>query len=119
MASHSDADEDEAIRRSNAYPGASNSIGSVHQRRWYLTLDRANSGFEKRSYHDGSTRKQEWVRRKSERNGEVTLLGFEPFYVRGPDVERSVVTGRLSADVLKDEGVQTFIERKGWRPVLY
>ncbi|KAI8719423.1 LigD-N domain-containing protein [Fusarium sp. LHS14.1] len=28
--------EDEQVRLTNAYPGASNTIGSVHQRRWYV-----------------------------------------------------------------------------------
>jgi hypothetical protein len=46
------------------------------------------------------------------------LSGFEPFYVRGPEVERSVVTGRRGQDVLEDEGVEGFIGRKGWRAVL-
>lgn len=46
------------------------------------------------------------------------LVGFEPFYVRGPEIERSVVTGRLRREVLEDEGVQGFIPRQGWRAVL-
>ncbi|KAI1657655.1 hypothetical protein F4813DRAFT_389391 [Daldinia decipiens] len=41
-----------------------------------------------------------------------------PFYVRGVEAERSVVTGRTGGDVLKDEGVVGYIGRKGWRPVL-
>ncbi|KAG4217152.1 hypothetical protein PC116_g34367, partial [Phytophthora cactorum] len=36
--------EDEQVRRRNAYAGAENSIGSVHQRRWYLSLDREACG---------------------------------------------------------------------------
>ncbi|KAH0841789.1 ABC1 domain containing protein [Fonsecaea pedrosoi] len=41
-----DEDEEEAwIRRNNAYPGATNSINSIHQRRWFLSLDRAACGF--------------------------------------------------------------------------
>ncbi|EMT61408.1 hypothetical protein FOC4_g10014466 [Fusarium odoratissimum] len=55
--------EDEEVRRTNAYPGASNTIGSVHQR-------------------------------------------------------RCVLTGRLGADILQDEGVDKFIQRQGWKPVL-
>lgn len=58
-------------------------------------------------------KKKTWVRK-----GQEEFLGFDPFYVRGPDVERSVVTGRLGSDVLSDEGVQGFRRRKGWRPVL-
>jgi hypothetical protein len=41
-----------------------------------------------------------------------------PFYVRGVDYEKSVVTGRQGKDVLRDEGVTNFIARKGWTPVL-
>ncbi|KAL1961054.1 hypothetical protein VTO42DRAFT_4942 [Malbranchea cinnamomea] len=119
MGTHSDADEDENIRRTNAYPGAVNSISSVHQRRWFLSLDRINSGFEKQAYHDAGTWKQRWVRKKvEEEDGTMRSLGFDPFYVRGPDVERSVVTGRLGSDVLKDEGVTGLVGRRGWRPVL-
>ncbi|EEU48090.1 uncharacterized protein NECHADRAFT_75306 [Fusarium vanettenii 77-13-4] len=55
--------EDEQVRLTNAYPGASNTIGSVHQR-------------------------------------------------------RCVVTGQRGADILKDEGVNNFVQRKGWKPVL-
>lgn len=78
-------------------------------------MDRESSGFEpkKVSIGDGKS-KRVWVR-SSDNSG---LTGFEPFYVRGPDVERSVVTGRLGQDVLDDEGVQGFIARKGWRAVL-
>lgn len=57
-----------------------------------------------------------WIRKKDPDTG--GLMGFEPFYVRGPEKERSVVTGRLGSDVLKDEGVQGFTPRRGWRPVL-
>jgi hypothetical protein len=41
------AEEDEEVRRVNAYPGAGNSLGSVYQRKWYLSLDRLGSGFYK------------------------------------------------------------------------
>jgi len=92
-------DDDATIRANNAYPGASNTIGSVHQRNWFLTLDRKNSGFHKG--HHGR-----WV-------GE-----WEPFFVRGRDVESSVVTGRLADDVMRDEGVEKFVGRKMWRPIL-
>ncbi|KIW07335.1 uncharacterized protein PV09_02184 [Verruconis gallopava] len=95
--------EIESIRANNAYTGAENTIGSVHQRRWFITLDRRHSGFVK----EGRT----WVRAGPDR-------GFEAFYVRGADVERSVVTGRTSAEVMADEGVEGFVPRKKWRPVL-
>ncbi|OTA23001.1 hypothetical protein BTJ68_14003 [Hortaea werneckii EXF-2000] len=42
-----DDSEDAAIRANNAYPGSENTIGSVHQRHWFLTLDRRYSGFHK------------------------------------------------------------------------
>lgn len=131
IASASDEDEDDdkdeadhQIRLSNAYPGATNDIGSVHQRRWFITLDRPNSGFrpEPTGSSGGSgsgsgKKKKQWVRRPSA-DGQ-RLLGFEPFYVRGPEYERSVVTGRLGREVLHDEGVEGFVPRKGWRPVVY
>ena len=44
--------------------------------------------------------------------------GFETFFVRGRDVERSVVTGRSADEVLADEGVQGYVARKGWTAVL-
>ncbi|KAL1965880.1 hypothetical protein VTN77DRAFT_5013 [Rasamsonia byssochlamydoides] len=119
-ASASDDDEaiDEQTRLTNAYPGATNSIGSIHQRRWFITLDRANSGFEPRN--QPGDRKKTWVRKRAddEGEGEGRLLGFEPFYVRGPEVERSVVTGRTGYEVLRDEGVEGFVPRRGWRAVL-
>ena len=122
--------EAEAVRATNAYPGAENSIGSVHQRRWYASLDRAACGFIRRRAGGGrggvvwepvSAREEE----ESDGGGDVGKgkgkgegrLGF-PFYVRGATAERSVVTGRLGADVLADEGVEGFAGRRGWRPVL-
>ncbi|KKA22584.1 hypothetical protein T310_3375 [Rasamsonia emersonii CBS 393.64] len=100
---------DEQTRLTNAYPGATNSIGSIHQRRWFITLDRANSGFEPRS--QPGDRKKTWVRKRvyDEVDDKGRLLGFEPFYVRGPEVERSVVTGRTGYEVLRDEGVEGFV----------
>jgi len=38
--------------------------------------------------------------------------------VRGAEVERSVVTGRTSGEILRDEGVEGFRARKMWRAVL-
>lgn len=110
----SDSEEtDQQIRMNNAYPGSTNTIGSIHQRRWFITLDRDNSGFEPEP-STGSGKKT-WARKRDPRTGE--LMGFEPFYVRGPDVERSVVTGRLGNDVFEDEDVKGFIGRRGWRAV--
>ncbi|KUI58150.1 hypothetical protein VP1G_05477 [Cytospora mali] len=114
--------EDEQVRRTNAYTGAVNTIGSVHQRKWFLSLDREACGFEK-SRRGG---KVWWERRvRDEGSGDVDGtdgdLGHRyawPFYVRGPDYERSVVTGRLGADILRDEGVVGYVRRKGWRPIM-
>ncbi|KAL4810938.1 DNA polymerase ligase-domain-containing protein [Aspergillus unguis] len=116
---HSDAeggnvDTDLQIRLNNAYPGAVNDIGSIHQRRWFIVLDRPGSGFVRQRDPDDKG-KGRWVRGRDKRTGELT--GFEPFYVRGPEAERSVLTGRLGSEVLRDEGVKAFIPRKGWRPV--
>lgn len=94
------------------------SITSTHQGRWYLSLDRIKSGFE--CHTDTSNRRIIWKRRKviNQEDGSERLLGFDPFFVRGPKAERSVVTGRLSSDVLKDEAIEGFKRRSGWRPVL-
>ncbi|KAK3362680.1 DNA polymerase ligase-domain-containing protein [Lasiosphaeria hispida] len=115
--------EDEEVRRTNAYTGASNTIGSVYQRRWYLSLDRTASGFVKRQkggaivWEKEGDGKAKVETGQEERETPYPRLDH-PFYVRGPDHERSVITGRLSADVLRDEGVKGFVGRKGWRPVL-
>ncbi|KAI9042678.1 uncharacterized protein KD926_005284 [Aspergillus affinis] len=113
---HSDSEDDldHQIRLKNAYPGSTNSIGSVHQRRWFITLDRVNSGFQD-ELNPHSGRKQ-WVRRQDAKTGR--LLGFDPFSVCGPEVEKSVVTARLGKDVLEDEDVKGFVGRRGWRAVL-
>ncbi|KAJ5812062.1 hypothetical protein N7474_008363 [Penicillium riverlandense] len=112
---HSDNDDtDLQIQQNNAYPGSFNTIGSIHQRRWYLSLDRFNSGFAP----PVRTKEKKWTRRQSDTQEGPIVLGFEPFYVCGPEIERSVVTGRLGADVLEDEGVDDFVRRRGWRAVL-
>ncbi len=95
--------EDEYVRLTNAYPGAENTIGSIHQRSWHLSLDKPSSGF---------------VRRVDGRGVKSWVGGFEAFYVRGRDWERSVVTGRSADEVLADEGVEGFVMRKGWRAVM-
>lgn len=109
--------EDEEVRRTNAYVGAVNTIGSVHQRKWFLSLEREACGFVK-GKRDGRV----WWERKDEqdekREDEDENRLKWPFYVRGPDYERSVVTGRLGKEVLKDEGVEGYVGRKGWRPIL-
>ncbi|KAF4462813.1 ABC1 domain containing [Fusarium albosuccineum] len=115
--------EDEEVRQTNAYSGASNTIGSVHQRRWYLSLDRPACGFVERRTKGRSV----WEMDKDAQDqksvadqaldGSAVRLSY-PFYVRGPEHERSVVTGRHGANILKDEGVDDFVQRKGWKPVL-
>ncbi|KAI1870929.1 hypothetical protein JX265_005969 [Neoarthrinium moseri] len=110
--------EDAEVRRTNAYTGASNTIDSVHQRKWFLSLDREACGFVKRKQGGRSV----WEREKDDpppetNDGADGRLSF-PFYVRGAEVERSVVTGRRGAEVLRDEGVVGFVKRKGWQAVL-
>ena len=106
--------EDEEVRLTNTYPGATNNIGSIHQRRWYLSMDRYTSGFCPLRVESRSQRgRRTWTRR---REGD-RLLGFAPFFVMGREVERSVVTGRTADEVMADKGVQGFVGRKGWRPM--
>ncbi|KOS42226.1 hypothetical protein ACN38_g6876 [Penicillium nordicum] len=106
---------DMEIQINNAYPGSSNTIGSIHQRRWYLSLDRESSGFEP-TVNAGELKEKG---RKKRWTPKLVGQGFEPFYVHGPDSERSVITGRLGRDVLDDEAVEEFVPRRGWRPVLH
>jgi hypothetical protein len=94
-----DTEADDQTRATNAYPGSSNDVGSIHQRRWFLQLDRKNSGFRFEASGDGRGR---WTG------------GFKPFFVRGRGHERSVVTGRLAREVESDEGVEGFVGRGGW-----
>ena len=108
--------EDEEVRLTNAYPGANNTIGSIHQRRWFLSMDRYASGFapENTKINNATRGRRKWFRR---RDGDGTLLGFEPFFVMGREMERSLVTGRTAEEVMSDEGVQGFVARKGWRAI--
>lgn len=97
--------DDEATmstRVNNAYPGSHNTVGSIHQRHWFLMLDPRSSGF----IRSGRGAAAKWVR-----DGEK---GFDVFHVKGREFERSVVTGRLAAEVESDEGVECFVGRKGW-----
>jgi hypothetical protein len=113
--------EDEQVRQTNAYIGATNTIGSVHQRRWYLSLDRTACGFLKK-YEKG---KGLWKNPSSGQGGDDEHEGDSrgrlryPFYVLGPETERSVVTGRLGRDILKDEGVEGYVSRRYWQPVTH
>jgi DNA polymerase Ligase (LigD) len=105
-------EESETIRLANAYPGATNDINSVHQRKWYLSMDRNSSGFY--PVRDNRTGLRTWTR-KTGPGG--MLYGFEKFWVMGRDVERSVITGRLAKDIMEDEGVEGYVPRGLWRPV--
>jgi len=109
----SDDEETETIRLTNAYTGATNNIASIYQRKWYLSVDRQSSGFVG-IRHNGTKGGKTWIRKRA---ADGTLEGFEKFWVMGRDVERSVVTGRLAKDILKDEGVDKYIPRGLWRPV--
>lgn len=112
--------EDEEVRRRNAYTGAENTIGSVHQRKWYLSLDRDAVGYERGKGGKmvfravDATSNQEEDLDESKRGLRLSY----PFYVKGVEGERSVVTGRRGADILRDEGVESYTGRKGWKPVL-
>lgn len=99
----SDSDEDALIHESNAYPGATNTIGSIHQRKWFVALDRRNSGFRK-SWSKGD--RGRW------------RGSWEPFFVYGRDHERSVVTGRNADNIMEDGHVEKFVGRKQWRAIL-
>lgn len=96
-----DEELDESIRVNNAYPGADNTIGSVHQRYWFVTLDKLNSG----------------LCRETDRRG-LWSGSWKPFIVRGRDHERSIITGRLADEVMADDGVTGFVGRKMWRPIV-
>lgn len=96
-------DPDEQIRLQNAYPGATNSINSIHQRKWFLSLDRTASGFTR--VRDTKTGAQTW------RSGSDAV---RKFHVLGRDHETSVLTGRKAADVARDEGLKGYRPRGGW-----
>lgn len=106
-----EAEDHEAIRKNNAYPGATNDISSIHQRKWYLSMDRSASGFMPAKDMQG---RRSWSRRTCK---DGSFQGFETFHVLGRDVERSVVTGRLAKDILEDEEVVGFVPRGLWRGV--
>ena len=101
--------ESETIRLTNAYPGAANTISSIYQRRWFLTLDRHNCGFVPEQ--DKGTGQKLWVRKLK---ADGTRDGFEKFHVLGREVERSIVTGRLAGEILRDEGIEGFLPRASW-----
>ncbi|KAK5090517.1 hypothetical protein LTR05_000690 [Lithohypha guttulata] len=105
-------DEEEAIRAKNAYIGAVNDVGSIHQRKWFLSVDRISSGFTKQTCTSKAGFSEiQWTRRGTG--------GYERFVVGGREIERSVVTGRLAGDILKDEGVIGYVPRGLWRAINY
>jgi hypothetical protein len=111
-------EEQEEVRRTNAYIGATNSIGSMHQRRWFLSLDKIGSGFIY-SRVNGVTRWVEETPSNHDREPDESSGRLEfPFYVRGPEHERSILTGRLSSQIMTDDQVVGFTPRKGWRAIL-
>ncbi|KAJ9498152.1 hypothetical protein H2202_006303 [Exophiala xenobiotica] len=172
-------DEEVQIRLNNAYPGATNSINSIHQRKWFLSLEREACGFRPTNRIEFGRRVWERPRPRTptpartrtrtfpssssspspssngngngngngltlgpggqgkvhaqdqgqvqvqvqvqghlgEGEGEVHLGGFPSFYVRGRDFETSVLTGRLAADVARDEGLVNYKPRGGWTAV--
>lgn len=135
-ANASDDSSDETIRLNNAYPGATNTINSIHQRKWYLSLDRELSGFtpiptptsinhHAKTYWVPLTHPTQLSKRSKDTAAAAMTQaqaqgakGFERFHVLGREHERSVVTGRLAADILADEGVQGYVPRGRWRAVV-
>ena len=111
-------DEDEDIRAKNAYRGATNDIGSIHQRRWYLSIDRSASGFVKHTVKSlsGFT-DHTWEARQDLNQESKNARGFPSFVVGGRDIERSIVTGRLGNEILADEGVVGYVTRGLWRAI--
>lgn len=113
--------EEETIRANNAYTGATNDIGSIHQRKWFLSLDRTASGFVKKT----TTSKSGFVETSWLQKDDNLLAhentdwprGFDKFIVGGRETERSVLTGRLACDILADEGVVGYVPRGLWRAV--
>jgi len=97
------------IRAQNAYIGALNTIDSVHQRWWFLAMDKINCGFIKGKTKEG---KVSWT------PGAEDVKREYPFFVKGRDVETSIVTGRKAAEVLRDEEVVGFVPRGGWKAAL-
>ncbi|KIW61967.1 hypothetical protein PV05_02025 [Exophiala xenobiotica] len=127
-------DEEVQIRLHNAYPGATNSINSIHQRKWFLSLEREACGFRptnriefgrrvwerprlRQPSSSSPANEQVRVQGHGQGQGQVQLGGFPSFYVRGRDFETSVLTGRLAADVAQDEGLVNYKPRGGWKAV--
>ncbi|KEF53822.1 uncharacterized protein A1O9_10223 [Exophiala aquamarina CBS 119918] len=111
---------DERIRLQNAYPGANNSINSIHQRKWFLSLDRHACGFTPAK--DPKTGQKIWRCRRRQRGdadagADEEDAVFKKFHVLGRDHETSVLTGRKAADIARDEGLIGYRPRGGWRGI--
>ncbi|KAK8165218.1 DNA polymerase ligase-domain-containing protein [Phyllosticta citrichinensis] len=114
-------DEAAAIRAANAYTGATNSIGSVHSRQWYVSMNKQLCGTASHlavPSPSSSSSTPAPLSKGRERRDDGREIAAAAFFVRGPAVERSVVTGRLAADVIADEGVAGFVPRSGWRAIV-
>jgi hypothetical protein len=110
-------DVDEEIRMQNAYPGATNSINSIHQRKWFLSLDRHACGLTRAE--DPKTGERIWRRqrrrgRRGDEDDDAEDSGFTKFHVLGREHETSVLTGRKAADIARDEGLVGYRPRGGW-----
>ena len=99
-------------------------------------MDRVASGFQLTTNRKGEKR---WVRKGDDEDGrkkdgsgaggegdkDAVADGRvaeeeeeEGFIVKGRDRERSILTGRNADEVMRDEGVEGFVGRKGWRAVV-
>ena len=118
--------EESQTHLTNAYPGALNTIHSIHQRKWLLSLDRLACGF--RPTDQTSFGRKVWERpplvggEQPIHQGFDSLSkqrwgGFEPFHVLGRGVETSILTGRLAGEVARDEGLVGYKPRGGWRGI--
>ena len=131
------ASSQERIRLHNAYRGATNSVNSIHQRKWYLSLDRTLSGFHAiptpshiRNHHaktywvpilppsSGDTEQKIDEKQQKLLKQSQGAPGFTPFHVLGREHERSVVTGRLAGQILVDEEVEGYVPRGRWQAVV-
>lgn len=109
---------DEQIRLQNAYRGATNSINSIHQRKWFLSLDRCACGFTQSK--DSKTGQKVWQRRRRHRvdaDEDEEDAVFKKFHVLGREHETSILTGRKAADIARDEGLIGYRPRGGWRGI--
>lgn len=96
------------VRETNTYAGASDSVGGVCQRRWYLSEDRRASGLV-RGWESGVQRwhivaQSEMLDSRLDSASQALHRLNYPFFVRGPEIEFSVVTGRTTGQPGYSEG---------------